>query len=556
MTTDSEIVTAETASAEKAFLGLAVRRARLPQPRNNAHLYTCEQQLDGSRELRQIIPGAPDPGLRTDRPAVFYHVSVVPHPISLVFSKVQKDARGHGWDFHVDGRLSVADSRRFHNAYALGVVRPEMPLSQPMVESWVANTVGPQVRDTVRSYVDSQSWEALKDCDGLPPSWWEKEFSAWLDEYGVAVQVDTVSWRSADAEEEKAEAARRKGFERIAQAKQGEREAELREAAAKAAYETSKAQIESDQRLSAQERLHQLQLLEKRHRKELLEADLEIENARRAAEKALLEHELALARLRKDAESAQRAEERENEADCRNKRVLQELSEMQAALARLPGDLLSQLAGRNAETANAAAEHLVSPEFNVPASVLARLGYRVEQQTLVESLRKKAQADGEPVQIRKMALVTRDIGTVKVKALPINTSLQFEFSTAKPGCVTLLNVGTSGGVYVHVPNAYIGVQRARAESGRTYCVPGPELLPWEALRQHGLDYVEVGPPGWEHLVVLISEKPLLKAGILANTSGDSPFMKLDADEIAGICERLSEQADDQWSAGVLSFLVG
>ena len=221
------------------------------------------------------------------------------------------------------------------------------------------------------------------------------------------------------------------------------------------------------------------------------------------------------------------------------------------------------LPGRNAKTANTAAERLVSPEFNVPTSVLTRLGYHVEQQTLVESLRKKAQVDGEPVRIRKMALVTReikaatrDIGTVKVRALPINTSLQFEFSTAKAGCVTLLNLGTSGALYVHVPNAYIGVHGARAESGRAYSVPGPELLPWEALQQHGLDYVEVGPPGWEHLVVLVSEKPLLTAEILARASGDSPFVKLDADEIAGMCERLSEQADDQWSAGVLSFLVG
>ena len=148
------------------------------------------------------------------------------------------------------------------------------------------------------------------------------------------------------------------------------------------------------------------------------------------------------------------------------------------------------------------------------------------------------------MRIRKTALVTRNIGTVKVNALPIHTSLQFEFATAKAGCVTLLNLGTSGAVYVHVPNAYVGVDRARAECGRTYAVPGPEFLPWEALQQQGFDYVEVGPPGWEHLVVLISEKPVLAAGVLARSSGASPFVKLDADEIAEVCaiERAGRRA--------------
>ena len=129
------------------------------------------------------------------------------------------------------------NSRRFLNAYAIDVVRPETPLSQPMVESWVANTLGPHVRDSVRSYVDSQSWEALKDRDGLPASWWEKQFSAWLNDYGIVVRVDALSWTSAEAVAAEADAARRKDFERIAQAKQSERQAELREAAAKAQYE-------------------------------------------------------------------------------------------------------------------------------------------------------------------------------------------------------------------------------------------------------------------------------------------------------------------------------
>ena len=276
--------------------------------------------------MQRIIPGAPDSRLPADRPAMFYHVSVAPHPIALAFSRVLKDAEGHNWDCHIEGHLTVAEPRRFLTAYALGVARPETPLSRPMVKSWVTNQVGPQLRDEVQVYVDAQGWEALKDRDGLPASWWAKEFSAWLDEFGIAVRVDAVSWQSAAAEQAEAEAARRRDFERMAQARQSEREAELREAAAKADYQKRVAQIESDWSLSEQEKQHQFQLLEKRHRKELLDADLEIENARRAAEQAVLEHEAALARLRQDAASAQQAEERENEADSRHQQVLRELS--------------------------------------------------------------------------------------------------------------------------------------------------------------------------------------------------------------------------------------
>ena len=39
-----------------------------------------------------------------------------------------------------------------------------------------------------------------------------------------------------------------------------------------------------------------------------------------------------------------------------------------------------------------------------------------------------------------MLLLTDGIVTAKVKSLPVNTSLQFEFTTGKAGYVTLLNI--------------------------------------------------------------------------------------------------------------------
>jgi len=424
-----------------------------------------------------------------------------------------------------------------------------------MAQSWMTKTVGPHVRDAAQSH----SIDQLRERNALPAQWWQRQLCEWLEEYGISVRVSEVALRSAEAEAAEAEAARQRDLQRVAQARQRERDAELREAAARAEYEKGKAQIESDRNLSERERPHQLQMLEKRHRKELLEANTEIENARREAEKATLEHELTLARLRSDAEAVKRTETKEKEAEDHHKMVLQELGEMRAVLARLsdlPDNLLARLADQDARKANEAAERVVSPEFGFVASTLARLGFQVDRQGLVQYLREKAACDGQPVIVRKRELVTRDIGTCKVKALPVNTSLQFEFTSARAGYVTLLNIGTSGSVYVHVPNAYVAMERARVDGGRPYAIPGAELLPWERLRQFGLDYVEVGPLGWEHIAVLVSDEPLVNARALAKASSGAPFVKLTSDDIADLCDALSNAPADMWSAGVLSFLVG
>jgi hypothetical protein len=99
------------------------------------------------------------------------------------------------------------------------------------------------------------------------------------------------------------------------------------------------------------------------------------------------------------------------------------------------------------------------------------------------------------------------------------------------------------------------LEKAKVNRGRSYAVPGPELLPWERLRQLGLDYVEVGPPGWEHIAVLITDRPLITSNVIERASSDMPFVKLDAEDITELCDILADEPADQWTAGVLSFLV-
>jgi hypothetical protein len=525
-----------------------------PPPRSGTRLYASSYEANGTRSAPFLVDEKTSKNLPNDGRMMFYHISVTPHPVSLSFAKLLRDDDGNEWDCRVQGTLTIVDPCRFLSDYAINIASPGIPLSTAMIESWTANVLSLLVRKSLPS--DGRcSRKDLSSGNAVLVKWWQTQVPKWLNGYSINVEVTDACYESATAKTAEAEEARQRELERIARAKERERDAELQEVTKKAAYEKRKTQIEDDWRLSVQEKQHQLQLLEMRHRKEILDADLEIENVRREAERAVLEHELALSRLKGD-QSVKQAEDREREAECRHDTVLRELTELREMLTRLPGDLLGQLAATDADRANKAAERLVSPEFNVLPGTLARLGYRVDQQGLMQSLREKALADGEPIAIRIMESVTRTIGTAKVKALPINTSLQFQFSSTKAGYVTLLNVGTSGAVYVHVPNAYVGVQGAKAERGKTYSVPGPELLPWGSLRRYGLDYVEIGPPGWEHLVVLISEKPLLSAKVLVNTSGESPFARLRMDDLQEMCDLLSEEPAGAWCAGVLSFLVG
>jgi len=549
------VVLAEKPGARSGIFGLRRRQAKLSVPKSGTHLFVRTKQADGSDALRRVVSGDVMQSVALDENVTVLHVSTATHPLNLAFSEVLKDQGGHGWDFKVSGSWSVADSRRFLTSYALSIVAPNVSLSGYLVQSWMANTVSHKVRDAVRG----NSIEDLRDKDTLPARWWENQFCKWLEDYGIAAKITEVHWSSAEAAAADAERARQKDLERMERAQEQKRQAELREAAAKADYEKEKARIETDLRLSAEEKAHQLQLLEKQHRKELIEAETEIENAQRTAEKAALEHEVTMARLHHDTKAAKNAQVSEEEAERRHQEAMGQLAKMQKALERmagLPGNLLAQLAGSDPRKAHVVAERLVSPEFGFSPETVAGLGYAVTPQLLVHSLREKAAADRKPVTIYKMDLRTRDIGVAKVKALPINTSLQFEFTTARPGFVTLLNIGTSGAVFLHVPNAYTDPAKASTTVSRSYAIPGSKLLPWDRLRKAGLDYVEIGPPGWEHIAVFVTGEPLIDPCVPARATTAMPFVKLQPEELDELCAKLRAWDAGTWSVGILSFLVG
>jgi len=548
------VVEMSQSEERQGWLGrLFGRKPKVPPPIKGTERCLVGRSPEGALEVRRLLEADESEETKVGAGEVFVRVVVAPQPLGTSFAAVVAEG-GHDWDLLLSGAWQVENTEAFLTSYALEVVSPGSSLGKQVVESWITNSVRHRVRDAVKG----QSVEALREKDALPSAWWETQFNKWLGESGLAVKITDTGWESASFERAQAEQRRLDDLQRIEEQQERERQARVREVEAQARYEQEKQRVEQNVRISEQERQHQLQMLEYQYRKDHLAAETAIEEARRQREAAALEHEVQMANLRNDLEGAQTAKERQEEADRQRQEVVEHLEATTKVIEKLSSlpDLLQQLASRDQREAHQAAERLTSPEFGVKPEHLATLGYAVTPQGLVEHLHGKSTTEGEPVALRKAELRTRDIGTAKVKALPINTSLQFQVTTRRAGYVTLLNIGTSGAVYVHVPNAYVGSAEARVAAGRTYSVPGAELLPPQRLAQCGLEYVEVGPAGWEHVAVLVSNEPLVGPDLLASVSSTSPFHKLTGEELGVFCARLAGLDPAAWSAGILSFLVG
>lgn len=500
--------------------------------------------------MRQVLTDSIKTCDDIDKNSLVYRVRTAPVPVELLFSK----AKDNAWDFIIEGHLSIKEPKKFLSVVAMCLAGPEAPLTDGLMESWLVNQTGARVRDTACTH----TLEDLRISDALPPAWWEEQLGLWLEDFGLSVALCEVHWRNTDFEAAEAAAARQQEIERLMKARSHEQMLALEAAKEAAAYQKQKRDIEADLILSDQERANRLQLLETKHRTARLEAEMERENVRREAERAALEHEVRMAQLRRDMAALCDAEKSVEKMDARHSEVMHELESLKKTLTELsslPEHLLAGMTGEDREQAHSIVERLISPEFGISPAALARLGFQVDRQSLIGMLREREGGAERQVTVRKAELVARDIGTARVHALPVNSSLRLEFTTERSGYVTLLNIGTSGAVYIHIPNAYVLPGEAKAVSGNTYTVPGEELLPIAQIHQWGLDYVEIGPPGWEHLAVIISDVPLIDSPICARAAKQDPFIRLSNMEIGTLYEALDSAAPETWSGGVLSFLV-
>ena len=173
---------------------------------------------------------------------------------------------------------------------------------------------------------------------------------------------------------------------------------------------------------------------------------------------------------------------------------------------------------------------------------------------LLKLLQQKINNETPKIFLTKNNFRKKLVGNEKVNSLLINSNSQFEFITERDGYVMMLNIGTSGSIFLHVPNAYITAQKAQVYDGR-YTIPGKKLLPYQQLQKNGHEYLEGGPAGLEHIAIIISDEILVPSSIVERSTCEIPFVKLTSEDIQTIFQKFSNIDSSSWSVGILSFLV-
>ncbi|MBN1506059.1 MAG: DUF4384 domain-containing protein [Sedimentisphaerales bacterium] len=484
--------------------------------------------------------------------------------LSLLFVKVIKDESGYEWDLGMEGSASIVDFHRFLRFCALTLVSPDLPLSGEMLESWIVHRIGGKVLDAIHQAAGEQgSVDAVRHNDVLSVQWWERQLSLWLDDCGIVTTLAKIHWDSAQAVNAETARLRQEELAAIAREQEATFKAELRQMELQAQHERQKTSIETDNRLSAMEKEQELALLEKKHKKELIEAEMQIENAQWAAKKAAKESEIAVARLDSQLDVIQQAQKGREQMERMHEKTQDTLVQAREILEKLSAlDILKSLARKDQR--HQSIERLVSEEFGFDPAQVALAGYTSTDSELLRRIREKVRQDPKTATIRKVGLQTRsipsvrftrglatEVSTAEIQALPKHSSLQFSFQTMRAGLVTLLNIGTSGAIYVHIPNAFVSARAARAETGKLYEVPGPQFLPWDRIQS----YTEEGPGGWEHIALIVSDEPLIDHGTVLRSTPKGPLVKLSQNEVDKLTEKLDAIGPDGWAGALLSFQV-
>ncbi|MBP8132315.1 MAG: DUF4384 domain-containing protein [Candidatus Hydrogenedentes bacterium] len=488
----------------------------------------------------------------------------------LAFAGVKQDGAGRPYDMLVPCQWQVANPEQFlarHPLQPVEMARAGASLSKKLVESWLADALLQFVRRTLRHDRPDLTLELLRDHNALPASWWQEQFNQSLGGFGLQLAVTAApAWESEAAQRAEAERRRKEDLSRIAREREQALAAKRREDELQARHDTEMARIANDRSLNEEQKARQKAVLEQRHRADILKAQGEHEKLRHGLEQAALEHEIKMAELRNDLDGARNAKARKAEADERHAAVMGEFQKAQQAFEAMAEKLFGLLERLLDQTSHyQALEELVN-QHKVAPNVIRLMGYPTLFQEFLERLKAKTQ-QAQPMRFKMPKLTTRDATSLNVnrktvQALPVDaitkgSSLQFEFTATRNGYATLLNLGTSGSIWLNVPSAFVLPGNARVQAGQRCFIPnadGPGLLPQDGLDRNGLYYGEGGPVGWEHMAIIISDEPLFDPAICSRAQPREPFIRLAHEEVLELMERL-EANPDMWTADVLSFLV-
>ncbi len=463
---------------------------------------------------------------------------------------------GEDIDLTVSAACRINEPRAFLNGYAMERLTTTDSINVTSLE----NTLIQSCRQPLSDEISSLNYDALKNQDALPAGWWLKKLPDWIGCGWLELkEIKSVSYQSATADKEKQIKKQQKLQELESEALRQQHERELTLRQQQTQFETAKKEIEADARLSEQQRQTKIEELEQQRQKKKLESDIEMEQARLKAEKEKAQVEAEIEEIRHRTDSAKEVLRQAEEAEKRNNEMQNNLKEAMAQLSEL-AEVTKDAMKENQETSSAIREDRQQRErlgvsvSKMSSQTMELIGKTLSPEYFAQVLREKAGSAARGVMMKKVELTTRDIGVRKVDSLAVNSPLQFEFMPRESGYATVINIGTSGKVWLHSPNAYVGIGKAKVKAGKKYNIPG-ELLPGEDLSRSGLQYLEVGPPGWEELVVIVTAEPLVTEADIYESTPQNPFSLLSSERVDAMLDQLADMPEESWQAGILSFLV-
>jgi len=289
-------------------------------------------------------------------------------------------------------------------------------------------------------------------------------------------------------------------------------------------------------------------------------AQLEIKNVEKQINSIDREEELERARVQleiakimKDTEQIEKAELEAEENRKKEDAIQDKFAQALEEFTKFLKEKSSVLPDPTNKDQNA--DYKLTGQVNIATKpyVFDFIGFKNRIWMSIEFFRGKSGVD-EKVKLIKTQSKFRE-RTVKatkeeVKTLSEGESLAFRISVKRSGFMTLLNIGTSGEIFIHVPSALLKGGKGYVKSGEEYDIPGPELFPWKYW------YIEGGPAGWEHMVAFVSDSPLIEESTLMRSSEDEPLVKLTREEYETLFKKLAEELpSDAWSVCIESFLV-
>jgi len=450
------------------------------------------------------------------------------------------DSNTHPLDLTLATTWTIKDTRLFLREFALPLLAAQDTITLPALEAYLVNRLSDWVRDAIRA----ESYHDLKIDNVNALRWWQEMLPRWIDlDWITLVRVDSATYESPLAER-MLECAKQKELMETTQAAMHRQKIVNKERErAEIELQQSLDRIKADATLTGIEQQARAEITRLEHQAALVTAREMSAIAKLEAEKQRAEIEFEIAQIQKNQTEAEALAKASAEAATLASKTMKKLKIAQKEIADTTG-ILKQAAAEGIEDFKRLAEHTAG----VSASTLDITGHATPREQLLAIGREKAAFCGSEVALIKHGFTSRDLAGNRIDALSIGSRIHFTLQTARAGYVSILNIGTSGTVYLLTPNGLVPPRIAKTAAPAMVPFPGPPFFPIDNLWENG-------PPGWEDMLVIISDEPLFSPADLVTASARSPEVVITSLMMESLISRLQALEPECWSAGLLGFLV-